>query len=401
MKARTDALFPAGRYLAIGLMSGTSLDGIDAALVEVELRGPSDLSLELISALTLPMPPGLRDSIAGMIAGGSAKLETLALLDMRLAGLLAEAALACLDEAKRKPEEVFVIGSHGQTIWHVARETEYCGESLRASLQLGDGSRLAILTGIPTVSDFRPADIAAGGTGAPFVPFFDCIASGRFEKPIVFQNFGGIGNLTYIDRGGSLLAFDTGPANIIADALAELASGGELRYDRDGSLGARGRILPEVLARWLKHPFLAERPPKSSGREEFGAAFINAEVAPILAGAPDASSCERLCLDLLRTAEAFTAAATAKAYADFLPEAPKLVVVTGGGAHNPHIMTDLAAHLPESRVIMGDEVGISVDYKEAEAFALMGLYSRLGLACTESAATGASRAVIAGKLSLP
>jgi anhydro-N-acetylmuramic acid kinase len=401
MKALTDAPFPAGRYLAIGLMSGTSLDGIDAALVDVDLRGSADLSIEILSALTLPMPCGLRDSIASMIAEGSAKLETLALLDMRLAGIFAEAALACLDAAKRKPQDVFVIGSHGQTVWHVARPTEYCGESLRASLQLGDGSRLAILTGIPTVSDFRTADIAIGGTGAPFVPFFDRIASGRFDKPIVFQNFGGIGNLTYIDREGGLLAFDTGPANMIADALAELASGGKLRYDRDGTLGAQGRVLPEILAKWLKHPFLAERPPKSSGREEFGAAFMRAELLSLLAAAPDAREREKLSLDLLRTSEAFTAAATAAAYADFLPETPKLVVVTGGGARNPNIMGDLAARLPESKVVIGDEVGVSVDYKEAEAFALMGLFSRLGLACTEPSATGASRAVVAGKLSLP
>jgi anhydro-N-acetylmuramic acid kinase len=393
--------FPAGRYLAVGLMSGTSLDGLDAVLVEAELRGPSDLSFELLSSLTLPLPDALRDAIASIIAEGAASLQELALLDMRLAGVFAEAALAAVEAGKRKPEDVFVVGSHGQTIWHVARPQEYCGESLRASFQLGDGSRIAILAGMPTVSDFRPADIAAGGTGAPLVPFFDRVISGPFPKPVVFQNYGGIGNLSYIGADGSLAAFDTGPANMIADALAELASGGKLRYDRDGELGSKGRVLPEVLDSWLRHPFLAERPPKSSGREEFGAVFMRAEVQGRLAAAPDQSARARLCLDLLRTAEAFTAAATAAAYADFLPEKPKLVVVTGGGARNPHIMGDLAARCPLSRVVQGDEVGVSVDFKEAEAFALMGLYSRLGLPCTESAATGASRAVVAGKLSLP
>jgi anhydro-N-acetylmuramic acid kinase len=388
-------------YLAVGLMSGTSLDGIDAALVRFDLGRGGKIGIELLSGLTLPLPASLREEMAAMIAAGSASLQSLALLDMRLAGAFAEAALAAVAAGKKRPKDVFVVGSHGQTIWHVARPEEYCGESLRSSFQLGDGSRIAIASGMPTVSDFRTADIAAGGTGAPLVPFFDRVVSKDFPKPVVFQNYGGIGNLTYIGADGSLLAFDTGPGNMIADELAALASGGELRYDRDGELGSRGSVREDVLASWLKHPFLGEKPPKSSGREEFGAHFMRNHVESLLASAPDSGARKLLLLDLLRTAEAFTAASTARAYADFLPEEPKLVIVSGGGARNPHIMRDLAALLPRARVAVGDELGVSVDFKEAEAFALMGLYSRLGLPCTEPSATGASRAVVAGKLSLP
>jgi Predicted molecular chaperone distantly related to HSP70-fold metalloproteases len=381
-------------------MSGTSLDGVDAALVSVDLRGPADISLEILSALTIPLPDALRDEIASIIAEGSASLMSLALLDMRIASVFAEAALAAVAAAKKQPAEVFAIGSHGQTIWHVANPTDYCGEKLRSSFQLGDGSRIAILTGIPTVSDFRTADIAAGGTGAPLVPFFDRIASGPFPKPLVFQNFGGIGNITYLGKDGRLLAFDTGPANMIADELSRIATDGKLRYDRDGELGSRGTVRDDLVARWLQHPFLAMSPPKSSGREEFGAVFIRAEIQPLIAAAPAADR-PSLLYDLIRTAERFSAAAAARAYADFLPQKPELAIVSGGGARNPHIMADLAALAPGTRVVSGDVVGVSVDFKEAEAFALMGLYSRLGLACTEPSATGASRPVVAGKLSLP
>jgi anhydro-N-acetylmuramic acid kinase len=383
-------------------MSGTSLDGIDAALVDIELRGPGDLGIELLSGLTLPLPDGLRSEIAAMIDEGSASLQRLALLDARLAGLFAEAALAAVAAAGRSPAEVFAVGSHGQTVWHVARPDECAGESLRASFQIGDGSRIAIASGMPTVSDFRPADIAAGGTGAPLVPFFDRAVAGRFPKPVVFQNFGGIGNLTFIGENGELAAFDTGPGNMIADELAVLASGGALRYDRDGELGARGKVREDLIARWMRHPFLSERPPKSTGREEFGRAFMRSEIDGLIDARVSADGDRgRLALDLLRSAEAFTARAAAGAYRAFLPEPPALVIVTGGGARNPHIMGELARLLPDAQVATGDELGISVDYKEAEAFALMGLFSRLGLPCTEPSATGASRAVVAGKLSLP
>ncbi|MDP3176802.1 MAG: anhydro-N-acetylmuramic acid kinase [Spirochaetaceae bacterium] len=407
--------FPSGSYLGIGLMSGTSVDGIDAALIEAELLGPGDIRIQLRSGLVLPMPERERSEIFALFEDGAGSLERLALLDLRLGKLFARAALAVAESAGVRPSEVFAIGSHGQTIRHVAGEPL---SARRGTLQIGSGAAIAQATGIPTASDFRVADIAAGGTGAPLVPFFDRLAASAFEKPVVFQNFGGIGNLCYVDDAppcaaagaaadaaadaDTLLAFDTGPGNMIVDALAALASGGKLRYDRDGELGSRGRVRPELLADWLGHPFLSARPPKSAGREDFGVSFFRERIEPaLLRAGGERAEREAFVLDLIRSAEAFTAATAARAYADFLPRAPKTVIVTGGGARNPLVMGDLAAALPRSRVVSGDEVGLSVDFAEAEAFALMGIYCRLGLRNTEPRATGASRAVVAGKLSLP
>lgn len=414
----TDRSFPAGTYLAIGLMSGTSVDGIDAALAEFELPAPGEARMRLLAGRTYPLPEAVREAIFALFEDGAGSLERLALLDQELGVLFAEAALALLAEAGVEASRVAVIGSHGQTIRHVAGPP---GSPRRGSLQIGSGAVIASLTGIPVASDFRVSDIALGGTGAPLVPFFDRLAASAFEKPVVFQNFGGIGNLCWIGRGGELLAFDTGPGNMIADRLAELASGGALRYDRDGELGARGRVDRPLLERWLRHPFLAARPPKSAGREEFGTRFFREELEPLLGRAVGAAAGAAVeppqgagstaattsgpgappLLDLLRTAEAFTAESAARAYRDFLPEMPRTVVVTGGGAHNPHVMGDLAALLPGVSVRSGDEVGISVDFKEAEAFALLGLCRLLGIPNTEPAATGAARAAVAGSLNLP
>jgi anhydro-N-acetylmuramic acid kinase len=393
---RDSTSFPAGRYACLGLMSGTSVDGVDAALVKVELRGPGDLDLELGAARVTPLDPGLREEIFALFEDPAGSLERLALLDLRLGEAFGAAARSLMEEAGLGPGEVDVIGSHGQTIRHVAGAP---GSPRRGSLQIGSGVAIALATGVPTVSDFRVADIAAGGTGAPFVPFLDRLLAPRFAKPVVFQNFGGIGNLCWIGPDASLLAFDTGPGCMIADRLAEYATEGKLRYDRDGELGARGRLDEERLANWLRHPFLRLPPPRSAGREEFGDSFWRAEIAPALAAA--VADSRRLALDLLRTAEAFSARSAARACLDLCPLPPRELVVTGGGARNPHIMAELRAALPGVRVSGGDEVGVSVDFKEAEAFALMGLFALLGLPNTEPRATGASRAVVAGKLSLP
>jgi anhydro-N-acetylmuramic acid kinase len=398
---------PEGKHLAIGLMSGTSVDGIDSVLVEVEAKRDGSLEPRVLSSLVHPMPEATRREIFALFDGGASEippasgaevLDRLAVLDRRLGELFAKAVLALLEKSGRKAGEIEVVGSHGQTMRHVAGAP---GSKRRGSIQIGSGDAIAQLTGIATASDFRTADIAAGGTGAPLVPFFDRIMAERFEKPVLFQNFGGIGNLCYIGEARSagakdaLCAFDTGPGNMIADRLAELASGGKLRYDRDGELGSRGKVDEGILASWLRHPFLSVKPPKSAGREDFGLVFWREELEPMLAGKRAEA------IDLLRTAEAFTARGTAAAYRAFLPSLPRTVIVTGGGARNPLIMADLAAALPEARVVQGDEVGISVDYKEAEAFALFGLLRLHGLPNTEPAATGASRAVSAGKLSAP
>ncbi len=390
------------RYLSIGLMSGTSADGIDAALsehrVERRAEGSPAVSTRLLAAVARPLPEALRAEIFALFEDGPGSLDRLAILDMELGEAFAEAALAVAAEAGLRPADVAVIGSHGQTIRHVARDP---GSPGRASLQIGSGAVIARRTGIATACDFRPSDIAAGGTGAPLVPFFDRIAAEAFEKPVAFQNYGGIANVCLVRSGGPLVAFDTGPANMIADRLVLEMSGGRERYDRDGLIGRGGRVREDLLAEWMRHPFLAKRPPKSSGREEFGTVFYDESVAPLLGGLEPGPARDELFRDLVRSAEAFAARSTAAAYRDFLPEEPRTVVVSGGGARNPVIMAELRAALPRSRVVDADAAGLSIDYKEAMAFGLFGLMRLLGLPNTEPEATGAQGAVIAGGLFLP
>jgi uncharacterized protein YbbC (DUF1343 family)/1,6-anhydro-N-acetylmuramate kinase len=388
---RPRAATPAGTWKALGLMSGTSVDGISVALVQVAAGAAGGPRVANLAARTYPMDESLRSEIFALFEDGPGSLDRLAVLDRLLGEAFGRAALALLSDARVDPADVSVVGSHGQTIRHVAGPP---GSARRGTLQVGSGAAIALVTGIPTVSNFRVADIAAGGTGAPLVPFYDCVLAAAFERPAAFLNVGGIANVTWVGTRDEMVAFDTGPGNVVADRLAAIASGGNLRCDLDGRLGERGRVLPEVLAAWLEHPYLSASPPKSAGREEFGTTFFEAEVAPRLASGASP-------FDLLRTAEAFTARAAADALARLVPAPPRVVSVTGGGAWNPWIMADLRASLAGTRVARGDEVGLSVDFKEAEAFALFGLWRLLGLRNTEPRATGAVRAVIAGELSLP
>ncbi len=384
-------------YRACGLISGTSVDGIDAVVASFGVDESGVRSTRILAGFTAQLPAAVRDLIFELFEdSGAGSLDALALLNMRLGHLFAEAALEAIDRAGLAPSDIAVIGSHGQTIRHVSTLRDCAGERLLSSLQIGEGSVIAQRTGIRTVSDFRVGDIAAGGTGAPMVPFLDRILARSMEKPVVFQNFGGIGNLTCIDNEGNLLAFDTGPANMIADAIAGIATDGRLSYDRDGKIGTTGAVDAKILEKWMDHPFLAMNPPKTAGREEFGSVFMREEVEPALAaGVPVA--------DLLRTAEAFTARATARAWRELLPVRPVTAVITGGGAHNPVIMGDLAAEAAKdgTEVLSGEKVGVSVDLKEAQAFACFGLCTILGLPNTEPGATGARRAVVSGKISLP
>lgn len=386
------------RYYSVGLMSGTSVDGIDAAVSEHVVDGDGGVGSRLVAAIGVPLADSARAAVFSLFEDGSGSLDALALLDMELGEAFAGAALAAIREAGMKPPDVAVIGSHGQTIRHVAGSP---GSPRRASLQIGSGAMIAARTGIATVCDFRSGDIAVGGTGAPLVPFFDRIASARFDKPIAFQNYGGIGNVCWIPENGPLVAFDTGPANMIADRLVSEMTDGRLGYDRDGLIGSRGSLRRDLLARWLDHPFLAKAPPKSSGREEFGSAFYESSLRPLLGGVPEGQNREALYADLIRTAETFAAASAARAYRELLPALPRLVVVSGGGARNPVIMAELRAALPECEVRDADEVGLSVDYKEAMAFGLFGLLRLLGRPNTEPEATGAARAISAGALYLP
>ncbi len=378
------------KYIAIGLMSGTSVDSVDAVAIKVNLE-ESGIKIHLIKGISYPIPDCLKNWIFELFENGPQSLHKVTLLNMRLGTLFAEAVMQLLKNAGLKPTDVTVIGSHGQTAHHISFLEECCGEKISGSMQIGEASVIAQKTGIPVVSDFRTADIAAGGTGAPLVPFLDIILFQDWEEDIAAQNLGGIGNVTWIPQGDEkALAFDTGPGNLIIDLFVEKYTKGNLHFDKDGIIGKGGKVITELLGSWMKHPFFSQNPPKSAGREEFGTAFLSTYMVGL-----NPSS------DLIRTAEEFTALSIAQAYKDFLPRMPAKVIVTGGGAHNPIIMEALAKYLGNIEVFSGNEVGIDVDFKEAVAFALLGLWRFLGKTNNVPEATGARRKVILGKLSLP
>jgi anhydro-N-acetylmuramic acid kinase len=384
-------------FIALGLMSGTSVDGIDASLARYSLLDDGGLKLELIAAAMSPFPAGIKERIFRLFEDERGSLDELALLDQELGELFAQAARELIASSGLSPADISVIGSHGQTIRHRAGLPCQPG---RASLQIGSGAVIAQRSGIATACDFRSGDLAAGGTGAPLVPLFNRMLAKAMDKPIAFQNIGGIGNVCYIGEGGELIAFDTGPGNMIADALAKEASGGSLSYDKDGGLGAQGSPLPDLLERWRSHPFLLKPPPKSTGREEFGRAFYREEVAQAVLDARREEDL-RAILDLVRSSEDYCALSIADAYGRFLPDRPRRVIVSGGGARNPIIMRGLREALPYAEVLDADQAGLSIDYMEALAFGLFGLLRLLGLPNTEPRATGAYRAACAGALYLP
>ena len=367
----------------VGLMSGTSLDGCDAALVTLMPRA-TGLDVHLDAFLTLPMPVALREAIAAQLAPETSRIDRIAELDTMLAEFFAEAALRVIEEAGGPDPDL--IGSHGQTLWH----RPSCAAP--TTLQLGDGSLIAVRTGITTVSDFRKADVAAGGQGAPLVPFVDQLLFGQAGHAVALQNLGGIANVTALIPGHEPFAFDTGPANMVIDRFVERSTGGREHYDPDGRYAAQGQVHEDLLAAWLSHPFYAAQPPKSTGREEFGHAYAD--------DLYDAAMREGLTPeDAIATATALTARSIAMAYRAFLPERPAEVLVSGGGSHNKTLMAMLARELPDSRVLSLDEKGFDVDAKEALAFAVLAYQAIFGAQNQLPETTGASMPVILGKIS--
>jgi len=374
--------------LVIGLMSGTSADGVDAALV----AWPDDAAtrpFRLLAFHSERFDAGLQDRVHRLAAGrleGAAVLRELAALDVLLGERFAAAASAVARAAGVALERVDAIASHGQTVAH--------HPELRATLQIGDPSVIAERSGVTTVADFRPRDLAAGGEGAPLAPFFHQAALADPAESRVVLNLGGIANVTALPRGGdpdAVIAFDVGPANALLDTVVRAMSGGAERMDRDGARARRGRRDEALLARLLDDDFLRRAPPKSTGRERYGWAEGEALAAEWQrAGrAPD---------DLVATLVAFTAEAVARACRDFCAGPPERLLVCGGGARNPAQMAALAAALPGARVEPTDAIGVPGDAVEAMAFSLMGRNALLGLPNHLPRCTGASRAAVLGEV---
>jgi anhydro-N-acetylmuramic acid kinase len=374
----------------VGLMSGTSLDGIDAALVEIGGRGTDDVTVRLVHALTVEYDEPRRRAIHDGIVAGTA--EALCDLHAELGEWLAEAVERVCREAGVGLDTVDAVGSHGQTVWHRAPADGRRG----ATLQLGDAATLAERTGRPVVSDFRTRDVAAGGQGAPLVPWVDALLFAEPDRARALQNLGGIGNVTRVPPRGSgepVWAFDTGPANAPIDAAVELATGGRHRFDRGGSLAARGRVDEALLAELLRHPYFALEPPKSTGREAFGRPFVERLVEAV---APEGDDDW---MELVATLTELAARTVADAYRRWvIPRGIDEVVLTGGGARNPVLagrIRELLAPLP---VVDGSTLGIDPDFKEAVAFAVLAWAHIRGIPANVPAATGAVGPRVLGSL---
>ncbi len=333
--------------LALGLMSGTSCDGISAALARFH-RG----SFRLLAERTSPYPARL---IRRLRQGPSLRARELSALNMELGELFARAALRLLRAARVAPHRVAVIGSHGHTIYHGPRDPR------PSTLQIGAAAVIAQRTGIPVVSDFRPRDIAAGGEGAPLVPAFDEAFFGG--GPIrALQNIGGIANVTIIGRGIPTQAFDTGPGNCLIDLAASRASRGRMRYDAHGRLARRGRIDHRAVERLWRHPYFRRPPPKSTGREVFDEALLRRVFGRRLAQVPE---------DVLATVTYFTAYSMAESLRRFASHRPREVIVSGGGLRNRTLMRHLARLLSPTPVRSIERYGIPAQAKEPLAFAFL------------------------------
>lgn len=368
--------------LSVGLMSGTSLDGVDAALVRIDGSSVEEVSWTLEHWTTLPFPEARREAIHRAIVAGSA--EALCVLHSDIGEWLAEAVLRVCEEAGVPPSRVDVIGSHGQTVWHHPPTAEGRG----ATLQLGDPATLAERTGCPVVSDFRARDMAAGGQGAPLVPWVDQVLFALPDQARALQNIGGIGNVTWVPPRGSaenVIAFDTGPGNALMDAAVELATDGRLTYDRDGQLAARGTVDAALLEELLRHPFFAQEPPKSTGREVFGRPFVQRLVEAVR---PEGDGDW---LDLIATLTELTARTIADAYRRWvLPLGVAEAVMTGGGACNPSLVRRIRELLSPLPVRDGEALGVDAGAKEALAFAVLAWAHVHRIPANVPSATGAA-----------
>ena len=381
--------------LVMGLMSGTSADGIDVALASVK-GAPPLLKGELLAHATMPIQVGVRKEVLRIAEGGISTAREISQLNFRVGEEFAAAAIAACRKFRVRLSKVKLIGSHGQTIFHQGTAVKFFGSKTASTLQIGEPSVIAARTGIPTVGDFRVADVAAGGQGAPLVPYVDALLFRDERIGRVALNLGGIGNVTVLAphaRFDHVLAFDTGPGNMVIDALIAHFSKGRERFDRDAKMARRGRCVTSLLEELLREPYLRTEPPKSTGREYYGRAFVE----KLLRKATENRLRRE---DLVRTVTVFTALSVVDALNRFVRPRTKIgqVIVSGGGARNPLIMAQLAAALEPTAVVPLSNLGIPEDAKEAYAFALLAYETWNRRTGNLPSATGAQKAVVLGKI---
>lgn len=374
--------------LVVGLMSGTSADGIDAVLTQITGYG-LHTQVRQLGFYFLPFDAATRQRILDVAGGDFGGSRELCLLGTHLGKLFAQAVRCLL--AQTGTGYIDLIGSHGQTVWHVPEAAPYLGQEHRGTLQIGDPSFLAEEFGCPVVSDFRIRDMAAGGLGAPLVPYTEFLLYRSRSEDVALQNIGGIGNITLLPAGCELsqvTAFDTGPGNMVMDALVTRLTGGKQTYDDGGRLARSGRVIPALLEWMLSDPYLAKQPPKTTGREYYGREYVE----KIL------SFGDYPLVDVLTTATAFTARSIALSLERFAPRMPARLVVGGGGSRNPTLLAFLRQALPDCKVQIQEDLGLDSDAKEAVAFAILANEALFASPNNAPAATGAWHPVVMGRI---
>ncbi len=389
----------------IGLNSGTSMDGVDAAIFRITPKngshsadddGRPKLSIEMLGHILYEIEPALRQKMKSIVATGHASLEDLCRLDAALGEVFAAAAQRLIRSSNLGSLQVDLIGSHGQTIWHAPQNKHFGGVNCANTMQLGQPAVIAERTGIPVIGDFRVQDVAAGGQGAPLVSFADEVIFGEVGSGIGILNIGGIANITAIgETGEALLAFDTGPGNMLSDRCCERFFGKE--YDDGGTIARSGKIDEAWLNEMLSIPYFDLIPPKTTGRELFGLSFADALI--------DHGSKLGLAQEnILATICALTPASIAQQYKRFVEPKVNLkkIVLGGGGAENKFIVEQLAARWPHSlEIARHEDYGVSTKFKESLLFALLAYTSYFRIPNNVPLCTGASHRVCLGKLSLP
>jgi anhydro-N-acetylmuramic acid kinase len=374
----------------IGLMSGTSADGVTAALTEITGTGPT-AAVRLLAHGTYPYSGEVSRRLFSLFTPGASTVREVCEMNFVVGECFADAALMLLDEHGLGVSEVDAVGSHGQTVWHQPNAEPVGGVGAASTLQIGEPAVISSRTGLPVVADFRKADMAAGGQGAPLTPYLDYVLHRHSTSSRVLQNIGGIANLTYIPASaapGDVVAFDTGPGNMIIDAVAKHYTGGS--HDVDGSLARRGVVHRRLLSELLSHPYYGLGPPKTTGREVFGEHYT-AEV--IRRGKSMGLSPG----DLAATATALTVETIAGSYERLLPGSVDEVYVSGGGARNPAIMEGLRARLSVP-VRDYSDLGFPGEAKESVLVALLANEHLMGTPCNLPSATGAREPAVLGSL---
>jgi anhydro-N-acetylmuramic acid kinase len=377
--------------LALGIMSGTSADGIDVALVRMAGRSAS---LENFAAF--PFPRRVQKAILKLGEGRLVNTREISQLNFLLGEIFANAALAACKKFRVAPARIELIGSHGQTVFHQGTPSLFNGRPIASTLQIGEPSVIAARTGITTVGDFRPADMAAGGQGAPLVPFVDFLLYRHARIGRVALNIGGIANVTVIPAGAKIedvFAFDTGPGNMVIDALVRHFTRGQKGFDRNAEMAAKGKLLPGLLSILLRDEYFSKLPPKTTGREQYGEKYLHSLLLhrEVRLAKPE---------DVIRTATILTALSILDAFHRLIGPKANIgeLIVSGGGAHNPLLMAQMESGLNGIRVRESGELGVPGDAKEAFAFAVLACETLRKRPANVPGATGAKKTAVLGKV---